>query len=243
MNTGDRKTSRNLASRRPQGFTLIELLLAIAIMALMALMSWRGIDGMARAQEQTRARGDALLTLQAALGQWGADLDAVLALPYTTPIDWDGQVLRITRRNSAADAGGDAGPLVVAWSRRNVEGTEQWLRWQSPPVTSRDDWQRAWQQAADWARTPTAADRQREVALMPLAQWQIFYYRGNAWSNPLSSSGASEALSLGNANASSTARDVVPDGVRLQLDLGASQGIAGRLTRDWVNPSNGGDKS
>ena len=110
-------------SHSPRGFTLIELLIAIALLGLMALMSWRGIDSMVRTQQQTKARGDALLTLQAALGQWGADLDALVALPYTTPIDWDGQALRMTRRSSA---GGDAGALVVAWSQREVAGTTRW---------------------------------------------------------------------------------------------------------------------
>ena len=38
-----------------RGFTLIELLVAIAVMALIAILSWRGLDGMVRAQEQTRA--------------------------------------------------------------------------------------------------------------------------------------------------------------------------------------------
>ncbi|MCB1974431.1 MAG: prepilin-type N-terminal cleavage/methylation domain-containing protein, partial [Burkholderiaceae bacterium] len=114
-----------------RGFTLVELLVAMAIMGLMALLSWRGLDGMVRAQEQTRQRGDQLLVLQAALTQWGADLDALLPLPHTTPLDWDGQVLRITRRSSAIP---DEGALVVAWARRNVDGTSQWLRWQSPPL-------------------------------------------------------------------------------------------------------------
>ena len=31
--------------RRPSGFTLVELLVAIAVMALLAIASWRGLDG------------------------------------------------------------------------------------------------------------------------------------------------------------------------------------------------------
>lgn len=223
-----------------RGFTLIELLIAISLMGLMALMSWRGIDGMVRVQEQTRTRGDELLGLQVALGQWGADLDALLPLPYTTPIDWDGQALRLTRRSSA---GPGEGALVVAWSLRNVNGSDQWLRWQSAPVTTRAQWQRAWEQAAIWARSPGEIERRSEVVLLPLAGWQIFYYRGNAWSNPLSSTGMPAPQGVGQAGAAAQAQALVPDGVRLQLQLPPGRALAGQLTRDWVNPLLGGGKS
>lgn len=41
---------------RAQGFTLVELMVAIAVMALLALVSWRGLDSMVRSQETIRAR-------------------------------------------------------------------------------------------------------------------------------------------------------------------------------------------
>lgn len=218
---------------KARGFTLIELMVAIAVMGLMALLSWRGLDGMVRAQEQTRQRADQLLVLQAALGQWGTDLDALLPMPHTIPIDWDGQVLRMTRRGQAS---GIEGALVVAWARRNVEGHDQWLRWQSPPLRTRAQWQQAWQQAALWARNPGDAERRAEVALMPLGGWNIYFYRDNAWSNPMSSSGPPP----GEAAAASV---LVPDGVRLLIDLPPGQALAGQITRDWVNPLKGGGKT
>ncbi len=218
---------------KARGFTLIELMLAIAVMGLMAVLSWRGLDGMVRAQEQTRQRADQLLVLQAALGQWGADLDALLPLPHTTPIDWDGLVLRMTRRGQG---NGDEGALVVAWARRNVGGQDQWLRWQSPALRTRAQWQQAWQQAALWARNPGDAERRAEVALLPLASWNIYFYRDNAWSNPMSSSGPPP----GDAAATGV---LLPDGVRLQLELPPGQALAGPLTRDWVNPLKGGGKT
>ena len=42
------------AATSVRGFTLIELLVAISVMALIAILSWRGIDGMVRTQEATR---------------------------------------------------------------------------------------------------------------------------------------------------------------------------------------------
>ncbi|WP_366145938.1 prepilin-type N-terminal cleavage/methylation domain-containing protein [Acidovorax sp.] len=225
-----RRNRATPSAHQQHGFTLIELLVAIGVMALIAILSWRGLDGMVRAQESTRQRADEMLVLQAALGQWGTDLDALMPIANTTPLDWDGQVLRLTRRSSAVP---DEGALVVAWTRRNASGTGQWLRWQSPPVRTRAEWQQAWQQAAQWARTPGDAERRREITLLPLENWQIFYYRGGAWSNPLSSTGTTPG--------DSTA--AIPDGVRLQITLPPGQALAGQLTRDWVNPVLGGGRS
>ena len=217
--------------RTSHGFTLVELLVALMVMALLAVLSWRGLDGMTRAQAQTRQRADEVLTLQAGLIQWTADLDAVLQLPNTTTIDWDGRGLRLVRRSSDPQA---RGPLVVAWSRRNVNGTDQWLRWQSPVVPDRSALTQAWNTAALWAQNPGDAEKRAEVALTPLAEWRIFYYRDNAWSNPLSSS----ASVAGN-----TADTSIPDGVRLVLTLPPGQALSGVLTHDWIKPTVGGGKS
>ena len=214
------------------GFTLIELLVAIALMALMAAMSWRGLDGMTRAQTQMHQHADEVLTLQAGLAQWGADLDALAPQPDTPNLDWDGRALRLLRSSSASPS---EGLRVVAWTRRHAVGAGQWLRWQSPPLRTRGELQTAWQKAALWAQNPSDEDRKREVAIVPLADWQIFYFRSNAWSNPLSSEGAP-------TNATLTTVPAVPDGVRLILTLPPGQALSGVLTRDWMSPSLGGAK-
>lgn len=223
---------RQFPRRRQIGFTLIELLVAIGLLALMTVLSWRGLDGMTRSQTQLHQRSDEVLALQAALAQWGADLDALALQPNTPSLDWDGRALRILRRGT--DAAG--APLrVVAWSRRSIDGIGQWMRWQSAPLTTRAQLQIAWQQAAAWAQNPGALEHQREVRIAPLDQWQIFYYRSNAWSNPLSSAGAA-------ATSPVSGSFVLPDGIRLVLTLSPGQAISGTVTRDWVQPGVGGGK-
>jgi general secretion pathway protein J len=228
-----------------QGFTLIELLVAISLMALMTVLSWRGLDGVSRAQTRLQQQSDDVLALQATLAQWGADLEAMAEQPDTPGLDWDGRALRIVRRSSAAPG---EGLLVVAWARRSVAGQGQWLRWQSPPLLTRSELALAWQKAQTWAQTPSEDDLLREVRTVALDQWQIFYYRGNAWSNPLSSADGATAVSASSgasAAAAATATPVVaavPDGVRLVLALSPGQAISGTLTRDWVRGTIGGGK-
>lgn len=228
---------RGIAPTRALGFTLIELLVALAIMAVMAGLSWRGIDGMVRAQAQVAARSDAAMTLQAGLGQWGADLDAMIQLPQTAALDWDGRALRITRRNTSAP---ESGLLVVAWARRNIDGTGQWLRWQSPALRTRGELQTAWLRAAQWAQNPGEEERKSEVRVASLEQWSVFYYRGDAWSNPLSSDSVATPPKSGPAPSPELN---IPDGIRLVLTLPQGNGIKGVLTRDWIRPVLGGGKS
>lgn len=230
------------ARRRSAGFTLVELLVALFAMALLAVMSWRGLDGMTRAQEQTQARSDEVLTLQVALAQWAADLDALIQLPQTTALDWNGRVLRITRSSSVAPG---EGVVVAAWSRREVEGRGTWLRWESAPARTREQLERAWLQADLWSQNPGEEERRREVAVTPLAEWQIFYFRGGAWSHPLSSdaTAAAPAPPARPPGLAGTPPTVLPDGVRLVLTLPPGPSISGVLTRDWVRPTLSGGKS
>ena len=234
------QTPRCTAPER--GFTLIELLVALVVLALMATLSWRGLDSIVRTHATTQQRTEDVLALEAGLGQWSADLDAMVQLPQTPALDWDGRVLRLTRRSTAWP--GD-GLLVAAWSLRTVGSSGQWLRWQSPPLRTRGELDLAWQKAAQWAQNPGDEERRREVPIVALTGWQIFYFRADAWTNPLSSADGATAppAPAASATAGSAAADTGPDGIRLVLSLPPEHPLAGNLTRDWIRPTLGGGKS
>ncbi|MGF6351447.1 PulJ/GspJ family protein [Variovorax sp. W2I14] len=234
MTKTKQKTSR--------GFTLIELLVAISVMALLSLVSWRGLDSMSRATTQNQQRADAILTLQATLAQWGADLDAVTSIAQTRPIDWDGNVLRLTRRSSDPTA---PAMLVVAWTLRPGAEGPRWQRWQSQAFTTRGEWQQAWNLAASWAQGGGAqGGGYNDVVLMPAIGWQLYYFRDNNWT-PAGSLPTAPTTPVNPANPANPAGPIVnmPDGVRLVISLPPGDGLSGTLTRDWVKPIVGGAKS
>lgn len=228
---------------KSKGFTLIEVLVALVVMSIMAALTWQGIDGMAKASAQHRARSDDVAAIQTALLQWRTDLDQMIDASQTPPagfgaeanastakaIEFDSRILRITRRFEGGEM------RVVAWGTRRVESStgtaRRFMRWISEPVRTRGQWQAAWDQAARWGQNPTAQDTQRETAVLGVDEWQIFYFRNDAWSNPLSADGAS------------TQSNTNPDGVRLILQLAPGQQPGGKLTLDWVQPTRGGGKS
>ena len=145
--------------------------------------------------------------------------------------------MRLIRRPAAGAVDADQGLSVVAWTARGG----QWLRWQSAPSVQRAELQRAWAQAQQWGRSvdgqagatvPSNAEAPGVGwRLVPLEGWQLFYFRGNAWTNPLSAAGTSDSA------ASSSIPDTAPDAIRLQLDLPPDSGLPGRLVLDWVRPT------
>lgn len=211
-----------------RGFTLVELLVAIAVMAVLSLMSWRAIDGMYRTQTITRERADQLSELQGALGQWVADLDAVVPQTGLAAIDFDGLVLRLVRRDVMDTPVHSPGLRVVAWTRQSTTGL--WSRWQSPPLRTQAELLGAWQNATQWAQAARNEAVPGEVRLMPVVSWELFYYRNNAWANPLSASGAPTGGTAGAEDATSS----LPDGIRLVLQLAPNAAVPGRLQRDWA---------
>lgn len=228
--------------QRRRGFTLVEVLVALLIMAVMAAMGWQGVSGMVRARDIGAAASERTLRLSAVIGQWESDIAAIYDNPVVPGIAFDGAALRLVRRN------GD-GVQVVVWALR--EG--RWQRWPGPVVQRASSLRESWMQSQQLQGSEPA----QLVVLEGVAEWQVYFWRGQGWSNAQSSgdtvavnepaalpappaSGASAPAGgasspSGGASSPSPAasapatrlRSLLPTGVRLQIDL-----PEGRIVRD-----------
>ena len=64
-----------LLRRRAAGFTLVELLVAISILAIVAVLGWRGLDGVVRARITLTAQIEATRGMQLAFAQMQSDAE------------------------------------------------------------------------------------------------------------------------------------------------------------------------
>ena len=213
--------------RRGSGFTLVEVLVALVIMAVMAAMGWQGVSVMARAREIGLAASERTLRLSALIGQWEQDLAAIYDSPLVPGVSFDGGALRLVRRS-------EGGVQVVVWSLR--EGV--WRRWAGPLAVRTGDLQQAWM-----ASQQLQGNEPGQLRLVDgVTGWQVYFYRGQGWSNAQSSGdlaaapppvAAASAVAPPASGASAPAssaigrRTLLPSGVRLQIDL-----PEGRLLRD-----------
>ena len=188
--------------------------MAVAAMAVLAGLAWRGIDGMLRSGEATEAAMDRTLRLGTVLTQWEQDLAAVQDSPAAPPLQFDGRTLRLTRATPE-------GLRVVAW----WVDDGAWWRWVGPVVQRRGDLQQSWLASQQLQGGDANALR----LIDGVEAWQVVYYRGNAWTNAQSSGDGTSPMQ--NDDPLAPVREDLPDGVRLVLTL-----ANGTLTRDLMVP-------
>ena len=192
------------------------MLVALSLMAVLASMAWQGLAGVARARDASDERVDLTLRVNTVLAQWEQDLQAVHDSGVVPTLSFDGATLRLVRRNAA-------GLQVVAWSRRD----QRWLRWAGAPVTQAQALQDSWLVSQQLLGNEAGQLRM----LDGLSEWQLYFFRGNAWSNAQSSADAVAAAP--SASAPAATRVQLPTGVRAVLEFAGSPGpLAGKLTRD-----------
>jgi len=169
---------------RCRGFTLVEVLVAVVIMAVIAAMGWQGVSAMVRARDIGAASSDRTLRLSAVIGQWEQDLGAVYDSTVVPGLQFDGASLRLVRRT-------DGGVQLVVWAVRDG----RWQRWPGPVVQRSAALREAW-----LASQQLQGQEPGQLQLLDgVAGWQLYFWRGQGWSNAQSS--ADEvAIADGGAN-------------------------------------------
>ena len=216
--------------QRLQGFTLVEVLIALFVMAIMAGMAWRGVDGIVRSRDAAQSRLEQTLRLNTVIAQWEQDLASIQdSSVVPQALSCDGATVRISRRTPT-------GLQIVAWSLRPDPAGATWVRWAGPSVTTTGELQQSWLRSLQLQDNEPGALR----TLTGLEQWQVYFCQGNAWAN-CQSTGDVRAAALPDAPASgasapsparTTVRQALPKGVRMVLTFRPGTGLTGDLTRD-----------
>jgi general secretion pathway protein J len=178
-----------MSTSRRTGFTLVELLVAISILALVAILGWRGLDGITRSRQTLTNQLEQSRGMQLAFAQMQSDLEHLA-----------GADLLVQRKNLSADtnsltlvrtvfADNEAARVQVV-SYRARDG--QLLRRESIATRDLAQLDAMWQAALGDGDTTAPVILQNDIAGMGVRFWQ-----GNAWTVP---SGASSVATPGSTN-------------------------------------------
>jgi general secretion pathway protein J len=206
---------RSATSTRARGFTLVEVLVALFVMAVMAAMAWQGVDAVLRSRDSGRdmiaaccCHPDVAMEtdLQSLHGDSGVPRSASMDARRARCAAWTVQ--------------------LVVWSLTDAAGGGHWQRWTSQAVTRVDDLQQAWLRSQQLQGN----EPQQLRLLDKVSDWQLYFYRGNAWTNAQSSGDLAPPLDgAAGATGGAARSEQLPAAVRLVLQFDGKT-----LTRDVI---------
>jgi len=198
--------------KRRSGFTLIELLVAISILAILAVLGWRGLDGIVRARIALTEQMEVTRGMQLAFAQLQSDCEhlAPRSLLGNRPnLLWDDDRLTLVRKIYNENQP----TLLEVVSYRVANGTL--VRRESRGTRDLAQLDALWQAVSSDAPTEAATPvvLQNGVAAMGIQVWQA-----NAWRK--------EAVP-----ATEGGQPVEPDGIQVSL---TSTGLAAPMVKSLL---------
>lgn len=214
------RASAALPARRIAGFTLIELLVAITVLAIVAVLGWRGLDGIVRARvaltedmEQTRG-------MQLAFAQMQRDCSQIVdfsMIPDRPPIVVEAGRIVLVRKVFAENQPSQV--QMVAYQLRNGELSRR----ESPATRDLNALDMMW-------ATVTGEDKQGAPGVVLQSgvtdmRVRIWIKDGAGWRVP-----GIDAVAFPSSG-ESTATPVMPEGLEVSLQL---QNRSGGMTKVFL---------
>ncbi len=203
------------------GFTLVELLVAISILAIVAVLGWRGLDGIIRARVALTNQMETTRGMQLAFAQMQSDCEHIAGRdvldrrPYLlTGTDRFTMVREVFNENQPSRL------QVVAY--RIVNGTL--VRRESPGVRDLVQLDGLWQAAVSDTDTSGAVALQAGVAGMQVMTWE-----NRGWRQSTSAATAGSAAAAVNNNNNNQAQPdpntvpLPPTGMQVALQVQGQQ--------------------
>lgn len=173
---------------RTRGFTLVELLVAISILGMVAVLGWRGLDGIVRARANLTDQMEVTRGMQLAFAQMQSDaenvVDPKLVGDRQTVSVEDG---RLTLVRTVLQENTSSRVEVVAY--RLVDGVL--LRRESASTRDLSQLDILWKAATSDTDTTPPVALQNHIAAMKMLVWQS---GGNGWQQSVTMPSAASAL-------------------------------------------------
>jgi general secretion pathway protein J len=166
-------------SSKQYGFTLIEVMVALLLMAILSVLSWRALDSMSRTREILDAHGKQDDQLKSVFNQWDKDCRSFglkANWVVSVPVRMDETQLVFLKEKQLAN--GITRPIVVMYE---LQG-KALVRMESRPLNTRQELTRAWTNALHHHLTTDLGLQNKEVLLDSVSALSTaIFLQGKGW--------------------------------------------------------------